>query len=122
MSFEEISRFFLQLRVTESDHLEQVTQIKLKVIAQEVSLQHLNIHTPYLRELTLDGSVVSSLRDLGCRLRCLKVLRVNRCGLTSFDGLFGLETIEELYAGYNLISDISPCSWLPHIRVLDVKR
>lgn len=99
-----------------------MTQVKLRVIARDVSLQHLNIHTPILRELTLDGSMISSLRDLGCQLKCLKILKVNRCGLVSFDGLFGLETLEELYAGYNYLEDVTPCSHLPNIKVIDVKQ
>lgn len=110
------------MRVTETDDLKNVTQVKLRVIARDVSLQHLNIYTPILRELTLDGSVISSLRDLGCKLKCLKILRVNRCGLTSFDGLFGLETLEELHAGYNNIENVSPCSHLPEIKLIDVRK
>lgn len=78
------------------------------------------IHTPLLRELTLDGSYVSSLRDLGCGLKNLKILRVNRCGLTSFDGTFGLESVEELYAADNLIETLCPCSFLPNLKLLDV--
>lgn len=80
------------------------------------------IHTPLLRELTLDGSYVSSLRDLGCGLKNLKILRVNRCSLTSFDGTFGLESVEELYAAGNAIENLCHCSFLPNIRVLDVRR
>lgn len=92
------------------------------MISRDVSLQLLMIHTPLLRELTLDGSYVSSLRDLGCGLKNLKILRVNRCSLTSFDGTFGLETVEELYAAGNSIETLCPCSFLPNIKVLDVRK
>lgn len=112
----------LQLKVTETEDLKNVTEVKLRVIARDVSLQHLSIHTPLLRELTLDGSVISSLRDIGCSLKHLKILRVNRCGLTCFDGLFGLETLEEIYAGNNKIEDVSPCSHLPGIKLIDVRK
>lgn len=108
--------------MTGTRNLETITEVKLRVISRDVSLQHLNIHTPLLRELTLDGSYVSSLRDLGCGLQNLKILRVNRCGLTSLDGTFGLESVEELYAADNLIESPVQCSYLPNIRIVDLRR
>lgn len=117
-----ISLILIQLKVTETEDLKNVTKVKLRVIARDVSLQHLNIHTPLLKELTLDGSVISSLRDIGCNLKYLKNLKVNRCGLRGFDGLFGLETLEEIHAGYNDIDDVSPCSHLPEIKLIDVRK
>lgn len=66
-----------------------MTQIKLRVIARDLALQQLGVFLPALRELTLDGSIISSLRDLGDGLRNLKILRVNRCQLSCIDGVFG---------------------------------
>lgn len=99
-----------------------VTQVKLQVIAVDICLQHINIHLPQLMDLNLEGSVLSSLRDLGCGLNNLKILRVSRCGLTSLDGLFGLQSLEELYAPNNTIEDLSPCTFLPNIKHIDLKR
>ncbi|GJQ77330.1 hypothetical protein Trydic_g20747 [Trypoxylus dichotomus] len=109
-------------RASRQDDISEVTKVKLQVIATDVSLQYLSYHTPLLRELILDGSIISSLRDLGCGLKCLKILRVNRCGLKHIDGTFGLESLEELYATKNNIQDISQCANLPQIRVIDVRK
>lgn len=113
---------FQKIKVTSTEELDRVTQVKLRVIAHDVTLQHLSIYTPALRELILDGSVVSTLRDLGCGLKNLKILKINRCGLTCLDGMFSLESLEELYAADNSIQYITPCAFLPHIRVIDLKR
>lgn len=102
--------------------MDTVTQVKLRVISRDVSLQHLSMHTPNLKELTLDGSYVSSLRDLGCRLVNLTILRVNRCSLTSLDGLMGLEHLEELYAANNMIDNVMPCTCLEKVKTIDVRR
>lgn len=102
--------------------METVSTLKLRVLAREMSLQHLRFHTPSLRELILDGSVLSSLRELGCGMKNLKVLRVNRCGLDSLDGICGLETVEEFYCCDNRISDASPFIALDMIKVIDLRR
>ncbi|CAH0560343.1 unnamed protein product [Brassicogethes aeneus] len=112
----------LLVQVTNSDDLQSITQLKLKVIAREVPLQQLSIHTPFLRELILDGSIVSTLRDLGCGLKNLKILRVNRCMLTCIDSVFGFEMLEELYAADNDIKDLLPCAFLTNLKILDVRR
>ncbi|XP_068082982.1 uncharacterized protein [Anabrus simplex] len=108
-------------RVTGTDDLLSVRELKLRVISREMSLQRLCLYMPALRELNLTGSCLGSLRDLGCELRNLHVLRINRCGLDSLDGTFGLTSVRELYAAHNRIEDVSPCTSLPHIRVLDLR-
>ncbi|KAG5867509.1 hypothetical protein JTB14_036572 [Gonioctena quinquepunctata] len=112
----------LLIRVTNTENLSTVTQVKLRVISREVTLQYLSIYTPSLRELILDGSVVTSLRDIGEGLKNLKILKVNRCGLTCVDGVFGLENLEELYAADNSIVNLGPCAFLTNIRILDLRR
>ncbi|XP_019869576.2 leucine-rich repeat-containing protein 56 [Aethina tumida] len=112
----------LLVELSYTEDLESITQLKLKVIARELPLQQLGILTPNLRELILDGSYVSSLRDLGCGLKNLKILRVNNCGVNTIDSVFGFEMLEELYAADNLLQDLLPCAFLSNLRVLDVRR
>nr|XP_023017635.1 leucine-rich repeat-containing protein 56 [Leptinotarsa decemlineata] len=112
----------LLVKVTNTEDLSTVTHIKLRVISREVTLQHLSIYTPALRELILDGSMVTSLRDIGGGLKNLKILRVNHCGLTCIDGVFGIDTLEELYAADNSITNLAPCAFLANIRIVDVRR
>ncbi|KAL3267524.1 hypothetical protein HHI36_011647 [Cryptolaemus montrouzieri] len=112
----------VEFKVTATEDLQTITQLKLKVITREISLQQLSIYTPALRELTLDGSYVSSLRDLGCGLKNLKILRLNRCSLNHFDSVSSIENLEEIYATDNYLVDISSCAFLPKIRIIDVRR
>ncbi|XP_069680613.1 uncharacterized protein [Periplaneta americana] len=109
-------------QVSGAADLATVRDIKLRVISREMSLQRLALFVPNLRELNLDGSCLGSLRDLGCGLTSLHVLRVSRCGLESLDGTFGLTSLRELHASNNNIWDVGPCSSLPHIRLLDLRK
>ncbi|XP_060530932.1 leucine-rich repeat-containing protein 56 [Cylas formicarius] len=112
----------LLVRVAGTDNLESVTQIKLRVISRDVSLQQLSTYLPFVRELNLDGSVVSSFRDLGCGLKNLKILKVNRCQLTCIDSMSGFENLEEFYIADNEVSDLTPCAFLTSLKVIDVRR
>ncbi|KAJ3658972.1 hypothetical protein Zmor_010683 [Zophobas morio] len=111
----------LLVQVTGTEDLDRVTQVKLRVIARDVPLQHFSVYIPALRELILDGSVVSSLRDLGCGLKNLKILRVNRCGIDCLDNMLGLESLEELYAANNAIENCMPLAFLSNIKTVDLR-
>lgn len=65
---------------------------------------------------------ISIFRDLGCGLTSLTRLRVSRCGLQSLDGTFGLTSLRELHASNNMVEDVGPCSSLPHIRIIDLRK
>ncbi|RZC36769.1 leucine-rich repeat-containing protein 56, partial [Asbolus verrucosus] len=112
----------LLVQVTGTEDLARVTQVKLRVIARDVPLQHLSFHIPALRELILDGSVLSSFRDLGSGLKNLKILKVNRCGVECLDGMLNLESLEELYAADNCIENCMPCAFLSSIKIIDLSR
>ena len=60
-------------------------------------------------------------RDLGSSLHNVTVLWMARCGLEDLDGLSSLNNLRELYLCYNEIYDISPCSMLEHIKILDLE-
>ncbi|KAK5643405.1 hypothetical protein RI129_007250 [Pyrocoelia pectoralis] len=109
------------IHAANTSELSNVTKIQLRVISIETSLQHMSVYLPLLGELVLDGSAISSLRDLGCGLKNLKILKVCSCGLTTLDGLLGLDTLEEFHAGNNHIGDLSPCGFLPDIRLINLK-
>ena len=102
--------------------LTNVTQVQLRVISSMISLQRINLFMPNLVALNLDGSVVSSLRDLGCGLTSLKYLNVSHCGLTSLDGTSGLCTLEELYADGNQIKNIGPCCNIAELKTLSLRK
>ncbi|XP_053659137.1 uncharacterized protein LOC128708201 [Anopheles marshallii] len=101
--------------------LATVHEIKLKVISHMTSLQRIPCFIPQLRSLILEGSIVMTLRDLGCDMTFLRYLNVSRCSLKHLDGTTGLESLEELVADYNLIEEVGPCSNLINIRKISLK-
>lgn len=76
---------------------------------------------PNLVKLNLEGSIVTSFRDLGCDVRTIKILNVSRCGLKSLDGIHGLQSIEDFICDYNFIEDVTPCCGLETIRKLSLR-
>jgi Leucine-rich repeat (LRR) protein len=77
---------------------------------------------PQLRILNLEGSMLFSLRDLGCDLSNLAYLNISRCGLKSLDGTNGLPNLTEIVVDFNLIEDAGPCSNLLQIRKISMVR
>uniref|UniRef100_A0A182JQY5 U2A'/phosphoprotein 32 family A C-terminal domain-containing protein n=1 Tax=Anopheles christyi TaxID=43041 RepID=A0A182JQY5_9DIPT len=101
--------------------LATVSEIKLKVISHLTSLQRIPCFIPQLRSLILEGSIVMTLRDLGCDMTFLRYLNVSRCSLKHLDGTTGLESLEELVADYNQIEEVGPCTNLINIRKISLK-
>ncbi|XP_061706395.1 uncharacterized protein LOC133517206 [Cydia pomonella] len=98
----------------------RIREAKLRVIAEQVGLRRLPVLAPRLRELTLDGSAVATLRDLGIGLARLKILSINRCGLTSLDGVWGLGALRELHAAGNRLRDIQLLAGLQKLHTLNL--
>ncbi len=46
---------------------------------------------------------------------------MSRCGLEDLDGLASMNSLRELYLSYNEIYDLSPCSMLEHVKILDLE-
>ncbi|XP_077291674.1 uncharacterized protein LOC143915115 isoform X2 [Arctopsyche grandis] len=108
--------------VEDVHQLRQLREVRLRVVAAAVSLSRLEVYTPYVRVLRLDGSGLTSLREIGTTLNHLKVLHVSRCGLTNLDGTFGLSNLTELYAADNHIENVGPCAVLENIKVINLDR
>jgi len=60
-------------------------------------------------------------RDLGSCLTNVHVLWMARCATSDLDGVASLSNLRELYLAYNDIVDISPCSLLELIQILDLE-
>lgn len=106
---------------TEGRVLAQVTNLRLRVITAELSLQRVAIYCPLLTSLNLQGSAVSTLRDLGCLMTNLKYLDVSQCGLRSLDGTSGLASVTHLVADSNRIEYLDPCAFLDNLQELAVR-
>lgn len=61
-------------------------------------------------------------RDFAFKLDNLKILKVASCNLKSFDGVWNIPNVEELYAPDNDISDVMLCSTLVKLTILDLSR
>ncbi|CRK96597.1 CLUMA_CG009951, isoform A [Clunio marinus] len=107
-------------QVTGGGEIQEIQQIKLRIISPAISLHRLPYFMPRLRGLNLEGSMLFSLRDLGCDLTSLVYLNISRCGLKSLDGTNGLSNLIELVADFNLIEDAGPCSNLTSISKLSL--
>ncbi|XP_055377182.1 leucine-rich repeat-containing protein 9 [Condylostylus longicornis] len=107
--------------VTGRSDLQNVHSIKLRVISASVSLYTLSVYMPNLTSLNLEGSVLSSLRDLGYNLHNLTFLNVSNCGLTSLDGTSGFPSVEMLIADKNMIQLIGPIQNLMILKKLSLK-
>jgi len=44
-----------------------------------------------------------------------------RCATSDLDGIASLSNLRELYLAYNDIVDISPCSLLEYLQILDLE-
>ncbi|KAM3968046.1 LOW QUALITY PROTEIN: uncharacterized protein ACR2FA_004980 [Aphomia sociella] len=106
--------------VTTDEEVLRIREAKLRVVAERVGLRRLHVLTPRLRSLNLDGSALSSLRELGIGLVHLKILSINRCGLTSLDGVWGLGVLREMYACGNKIKDLQPLGALQKLHTLNL--
>lgn len=63
--------------VNTDEEVLSIREAKLRVVAERVGLRRLHVLVPHLKSLILDGSALTSLRDLGIGLVHLKVCFVN---------------------------------------------
>ncbi|XP_006893401.1 PREDICTED: leucine-rich repeat-containing protein 56 [Elephantulus edwardii] len=103
------------------DDLHAVTVLELCVDAHQNSLGNFGVHLPNLSQLKLNGSRLTSVRDLGTSLGRLQVLWLSRCGLRDLDGIGSFQALKELFVSYNNIWDLSPLCLLEQLEVLDLE-
>ena len=95
-------------RVCGEDNLDNVNSLELLVNTSEQSLLDVGDLLPNLQSLSLDNSVVLTIRDLGTCLRHLSQLSLNGCGLRDIDGIGAFSGLRILSLCDNLITDVSP--------------
>lgn len=86
-----------------------------------VCIQDMNVFMPNLVSLNLEGSSLSSLRDIGIHLK-VKHLNVSRCGLKSLDGTNGLATVVDLVADDNHIRFVGQICNLVDLHKLSLRK
>jgi len=107
--------------LTGYEDLYKVDNLEMVVDTSETSLGNFGIYLPNLRQLKLSNSYLPRMRDLGTSLVHLRVLWLSRSSLYDLDGIPTLSNLEELYLAFNDINDISPCSMLDNLKVLDLE-
>ncbi|XP_033106142.1 leucine-rich repeat-containing protein 56-like [Anneissia japonica] len=107
--------------LTGVDDLEDIKVLEMRVDTSETSLGNFGSMVPNLKHLKLNNSMIASVRDLGTSLENLQVLWMARCCLQDLDGISSMACLQELYLAYNEITDISPCSMLENLQLLDLE-
>jgi Leucine-rich repeat (LRR) protein len=75
-----------------------------------------------LQILRLNESILPSIRDIGTELSSLRILSLENCYLTSLDGINAVSPkIQELYVGFNQITDISELVGLTKLKILNIE-
>mmetsp|Transcript_30517 Transcript_30517/g.41989 ORF Transcript_30517/g.41989 Transcript_30517/m.41989 type:complete len:1121 (-) Transcript_30517:165-3527(-) len=98
----------------------KIEHLTIHVDSNNQSILNISDILPNLKSLTLDHSIISSVRDLGIGLRNLKALSLCGCGLYDLDGIGVLTGLEELLLCDNFISDVTPLALHDNIRVLNL--
>jgi Leucine-rich repeat (LRR) protein len=105
------------LKACDVPTVEGLTAVKLVVDTSYQSLLDLGDIVKNLENLTLDGSYISSVRDLGTGLRGLLRLSLDNCALSELDGIGMLSNLIELSVRDNQLSDITSLAMHESIQV-----
>ncbi|XP_065542898.1 leucine-rich repeat-containing protein 56 isoform X3 [Lathamus discolor] len=101
--------------LTGVDDLQQVNALEVRVDTRENSLGNFGAYLPNLRELRLNNSLLTSVRDLGTTLSHLYVLWMAYCGLSDLDGISSCSSLRE--PDYNYRAEVKKL--IPHLEYLD---
>ena len=104
--------------VTGTMDLSTVEFLDIVVDTAVQSILDLSDLLPNLKELVLDNSSVSSVRDLGVGLKLLKSLSLSSCGLHDIDGIGVLYDLRKLCLSNNYISDVTPLAMHENLEVV----
>ena len=119
------SDLYLQLlsRYLNESLFDVALSTKLKLIADTTNqtLQPFGEALKNLRELCLDNSVIASILDVGTSFRNLRILKIERVGLKELTGLAMFPSLEEFYAPYNYVQDLSNIEFLENLQILDME-
>ena len=107
--------------ITGRNDLSQVSYCELIVDTSEVSLFELGEKLPNLHELRVNSSVVPCIRDLGTKLKQLRILWISRSMLSDLGGCAALPELQELYASFNDVADCSPLAGCENLRCVDLE-
>ena len=105
-------------RICGTVSLSTVSSLSIQVDSSRVTLSELPSFLPSLTSLTLDGSRVDTLRDLGTGFRNLTTISIEGLGLKDLEGFGGLGGLREARVRGNFIEGEPPsfapneCLWI----------
>jgi len=109
-------------QLTGFDDLTIPSQLNLaNIVTSQTPIDHLGSLLPSLLKLRLSNSTVPTFRDLGTRLKNLQVLWISRCGVSDLTGVFGLQSLEELYLSFNNVEYLDDLAMHENLQVLDLE-
>lgn len=117
---EGLSEDFLR-HFCETEDLESVTRLEIRLDSVEQSVEVLGSLLPSLIQLKLTDSSIGVIRDLGTGLVHLQILWMARCGLQDISGIGAMQSLRELYLPFNDVAELSPLSAHESLEVLDVE-
>ena len=107
------------IKITGENDLSKIERLKLVVDTSVQSVFGLNEILPNLMYLTLDRSMISSVRDLGSGLRHIVSLSLAHCGLCDLDGIGVLTGLQEINLSDNNITDVAPLAMHESLQVCE---
>ena len=116
---DDLSEEYLR-EVAGTDDLASLTYLELTIDTTDQSVEPLGRMLPSIQQLKLNHSRLASFRDLGTQLRSLRILWLNRSGVTELDGVGALTGLKELYLAFNNIADLTPLAMHEELQVLDL--
>lgn len=108
------------VRICGTRELETVTRLELCVDMNAMGVECLSSLLPCLENLVLDGSVMSSFRDLGTGLSRLRTLSLVGANVKDLDGIGALRGLRELRLSRNSVEDLTPLACHEALQVLDL--
>lgn len=106
------------LRHTKHSSVNDIKHLTLQIDTNIHSIYMASDFLPNLVSLTLDGSVITSVRDLGVGFNSLQSLSLNECGLNDLDGIGVLTGLRKLSLCDNFLSELSPLAMHDNLQVL----
>lgn len=74
-----------------------------------------------LEYLKMSDSIIKCFRDIGSSFKFVRVLHLARCELREVQGIQAFQHLEELYLGFNEVSELFDIGFLEHLAVLDLE-
>ena len=116
----ELNERFLSLHLGVKN-LSTLTKIEMRVDTSCHNLQTMGEILCSLEYLKMSDSIIKCFRDIGSSFKFVRVLHLARCELREVQGIQAFQHLEELYLGFNEVTELFDIGFLEHLAVLDLE-